>query len=134
MKKEMQFEENYDITLEEAKEKDFYKFTQKLELKEIKKQLDNNTFDLSDNTPIVLEFGNVDIELTIHDVDNTSWDVGYFICYKNDEDNTFNRGWESFDYADVEVDFDVEDIEKEMFNIMMDIARKNDLYWSKLNK
>lgn len=125
-------DENYDITLEKAKEKNFYKFTQILEPKEIKRQLDNHTFKLS-NTPIILEFGNIDIELSAHNIGNESWYARYFICVKTDGNNPFNKGWESFDYADAKVNFYVEDIEKEMFNIMMATARKYNLYWSKSN-
>ncbi|HEY5587714.1 MAG TPA: hypothetical protein VIK86_02025 [Candidatus Paceibacterota bacterium] len=127
------FKENYEITLEEAKQIEGYEFTKNIEVVELKKQIESNTFDMFNknggNVPFVLEFKNIDIELTILDNEKSycGYDLGYFICIKND------TGWESFDYSDTKVDLTVENVEEFMFNDLIKFAKRYNLYWSKLN-
>ena len=135
MKEEVNKMENYKITLEDAKKMGIYKFKKELcyckeEILDViinNKQLRKNQC-ISDNILDIVQFGNIDIELTVHNCDGVL-DIGYFVCAKYKE-----IGWESVDYAykDFELE-DIDNIEEVMFNAMMEFAEINNLHWSKLN-
>ena len=78
-----------------------------------------------------MELGNIDIELTISDT-GEELIAGYYICVKYDKGNNIIE-WESYDWVEDEVII-TDNLEKDMFNIMMKFAKENNLYWSRPNQ
>lgn len=85
-----------------------------------------------DNTPIILEFKGMDIELTILDVVNNKLDICFVLCINSEE-----YGWETFDCSNKEFNINMLDNEEElintMFEIIKDVAKKNNLQWKRRN-
>lgn len=122
-------QENYNITLKEAKRLKEYKFVKNIEISEFKSKLKDKSFNIYEiDVPFQIEFGYIDIELTVRDEDYL---MDYFICIKD------STGWKSFDCADEEVNLDnintIEELEAKMFGILMYEAKKHNLHWSKPN-
>lgn len=123
----------YNITLEQAKETGKYKFVVEKNLttvkEEIKKMQEDKGYNKTLDIIAVLTFGHIDIELT-HRVSEYGCD--YCMCIEEEE-----TGWNSYDILDDIPQFDhitdSETLEKTMFKLMMDRAKKDGLTWSKLN-
>ena len=127
--------ENYHISFEEAREKDYYKFS----LKEINKLKEYKVLfnEVSENDECyyggleVLEFGNIDIELNVTKSVSEKNVLDFFICIKRKE------GWESYDFSDYILKYedlkDIETLERVMYRELMIFAEKHNLYWSGLN-
>ena len=122
--------ENYNITFEDAKTLGIYKYTQShiIEaLKDFKSIKEINIY----NDPVVLELGNIEIGLIVSDT-GEELIIGYFVCVKYDKGNNIIE-WESYDWVEDEVII-TDNLEKDMFNIMMKFAKENNLYWSRPNQ
>ena len=99
---------------------DKYKFTADYDLDTIRQAMRENNDDFAGKVPYVLEADCVDIEVEIlgdgvsdlRDDANRLY-ADYNICVKIDEDN-----WRTFDSLPQEVNFDVPDMEAEMFRIL----------------
>lgn len=119
--------ENYSIKLEDAKKMKDYVFSVGSTIEELKNI--STCESAYDDVPVILEFGNIDIEITIYDGDNGFY-LGYYACAKDD-----NGEWSSYDAVDaaVVIPDSEEKLEKDMFDILMKFAEKEGLYWSKGN-
>jgi len=122
--------ENYNITFEQAKELNIYKYTQSHTIEELKDFKSIKDIYINNNL-VVLELGNIDIELTISDAGEGELISGYYICTVNDKGNDVIE-WESYDWAEDEVII-TDNLERDMFNIMIKYAKENKLYWSRPN-
>jgi len=104
-----------------------YGFHQKMSVDEIKKILEEGDMDGNDDVPIVLEAGNLDIEMVINfgeylnDVRIEPVSLEYFCCVRIDGD------WESHNTIFDEVNLDVPDIESEMFRVLSKYAKEKGL-------
>lgn len=131
------FKENYNITLEEAKSMDGYKFSlkdgkvlekYKVSFNEIAEE-DDNYYGGEE----VLEFYNIDIELNItkRSSENMKNILDFYVCVKGD------NGWNSHDFSEYELKYDdlkdIDTLERVMFREMMRYAEKYNLYWSRKN-
>jgi len=120
--------ENYNIPFETARTMDCYKFTNANPCKTKEEMIAFVNKDYVKNSvPAVLEFGNVDIELSFNDEESID-EGGFFVCVKY-----AGEGWRSDDYTEDEVSNDLGDLEKNMFECLMKYAKTNNLYWSKEN-
>lgn len=106
---------------------DDYGFHQTKTVDEIKKILETGEMDGNDNVAIVLEAGNLDIELMINfgeyrnDELITPIHPEYFCCVRT------NGEWASYDEISEPVNLDVPDIEAEMFRILDKFAEERSL-------
>lgn len=126
----------YNITLEQAKKTGMYTFTIEKDLQEVMADIErmkqDTNFYKSIDVVAVLEFGFVDIELTYRD---NVGEFDYCICV-----NFEGTGWETYEILDIlplEIHFahmqDREQLEKIMFNLLMQTIKKRELTWSKEN-
>lgn len=126
--------ENYNISLEEARKTGLYKFTScgMNRVKEIR-----NILKLGksvEEVMFVLEFGHIDIEMTIRE-DNI---LDYYVCIERSDDR-FCEGktWESFECVGTfkisDIESNEDKIEEDMFKTLMKCAKENNLTWSTLN-
>lgn len=129
--------ENYEISLEEAKASGVYTFKVCRDLEWVKNNL-GKELEKEGGVDIVafLEFGSIDIELTISEVKNIL-DAWYYVCAKYD-DGTKEGDWESFDFSNNDVVesehlVNKEVLERIMFDRLIETAKKSDLKWSTLN-
>ena len=85
------------------------------------------------NTPIILEFEGMDIELTILDIVNGKLDICFVLCV-----NSVENGWETLDCSKIVFDINMLDNEEKLINLMFKeikkIAKKNNLEWKTINK
>jgi hypothetical protein len=112
--------ENYDISFEHAKQMDCYKFTECYTKEQIL-NYENYPETLSQNVLAVLEFGNIDIELTLHDDGVAEYQV---LAKQNEE---------YWDYTEEFIFNKNEYSEEKMFDLLMNCAKERSLCWSKLN-
>lgn len=126
----------YSIKYEEAKIKNNYFSTKDVDLLKIKEDLlkcikNDSMCPLSgDNVLYIVEFGYMDIELTVYDVINNKLDIGFYVCVKGVDDK-----WESHGFCDEcfnlgMLDLDRDKFEKLMFEFMIGYAKKHLLCWS----
>lgn len=107
---------------------DRYKFTASHDLDTIRKAIAENNFDFCGEVPYVLEAGTVDIEVEILGEENDKLYADYHICVQIDEKN-----WRTFDTLPEVVDFDVPDIEAEMFRLLDNFVTDNNLSYTLYN-
>ena len=105
---------------------DEYVFHQSKTADEIKRILETGEIPDNDNVPIVLQAGNLDIEMTINNfgmgvisedgIESEPLSLEYFCCVRK------NGKWESFEEIPDTVDLDVPNIETEMFRALEKFA------------
>ena len=120
------FEENYNISLEEAKKLNVYSYEDLERLKNAIKGCEKTeNFDLIAK----LEFGFIDIELTCRPCCDNPLD--YTCCIKSEDE------WQNFDIFDIEMDMNNLEsdskLESIMFYKLMKLAEKYKLFWSRAN-
>lgn len=142
----------YGVPYEVAKKMDCFKIVWNIpyeEAKKIIKDFLSNGLDSSEfyelDAICVMEFGSLGIEfMSYGENEEGKFDSGFFCCIQNEiqtfpngYNNSVDNGWESSDFTDLIFSIDLlEDknkFEKEMYNSMIDYAKKNDFTWSKRN-
>lgn len=119
--------ESYNISFEESKLMDIYKYS---------KYVNNieeyfNKYKNEDKEIIAdLEFGNIAIELNIDSVDGVK-SLDYYICSKCIEDYRSDGEWYS-DYDPLNNKVDLNNLEEDMYNCLIKYAKENNLKWSRL--
>lgn len=104
-----------------------YGFHQSMSIEEIKKILEKDEMNGTNNVPFMLEAGNLDIEMVIdpgeylNDVKVKPVSLEYFCCVRTDGE------WESHDTIFEEVNLDVPDVESEMFRVLCKYAKEEGL-------
>ena len=109
--------------LEEIKQVlgDDYNFKSSKTVAELKEILATNDLP-QDNVPVVLEVGNLDIEITIYaNEDCEGLTLGYFCCLRTD------GIWDSYDDIFDTVNLDVPDLEAEMYRVLAKYADEKNL-------
>lgn len=111
-------------TLKELKEilGDDYRFHQHKTVEEMKEILEMGERP-TDDVPVILEVGNLDLEITVYGngTENDPLFWGYYCCVRNE------GMWSSYDDLPDEVNLDVADIESEMFKILDRFAEEHGL-------
>jgi len=105
-----------------------YKFTSDYENDEIRKAVNENDENIYGEVPYVLEAGCVDIEVEILGEEDEPMYGCYNICVKIDEVN-----WRTFDSLPEIVDFNVPDMEAEMFRLLDEYVSANNLSYTEPN-
>lgn len=133
------FVENYDITLEEAKKSGTYRFSiiENAQLKEWFNGI--NIFEDDEDEVecgvvkrgiVILEFGNIDIELNLFK-DNSKTTLYYYVCTKGiTEDGQYV--WDSFDETgnEIQSEDEIDNLEKAMFQELIRFIKFKKLSWS----
>ena len=109
--------EIHDIPFEIAKETQYYKFIGE-PFDEFIKSIEDNNRNPSADVPYMLEFGNVDLEMTI---DADTGKPYYYICIRTKDT------WLSYEPASEPVNLNTYDIERAMYNTLMRQVSQNDL-------
>lgn len=85
------------------------------------------------DTPIILEFEGMDIELTILDIVNGKLDICFVLCV-----NSVENGWETLDCSEIIFNINMLNDEEKLMNLMFkeikNVAKKNNLEWKTINK
>lgn len=118
------YQEQYDIPFCEAKTFPCYKCEKANYIDSLAKILaENNVENIpSNNVPIMIQFGCIDIELTLLECDDNVT-AGFVICYRN------SNCWDTHGYAYKDVQL-TDNLEKDMFTILMEYAQGHGLTWS----
>ena len=119
---------NNEITCENARKMSEYKFTEEYSKKDILNYKNVPETQVG-NVLAVLEFGNVDIELIVNEDSNEGYIAEYHIFIKVDEDE-IDSIWEEVEILTFEPK---EYSEENMFNILIEYIKENNLSWSELN-
>lgn len=109
--------------LEEIKQVlgDDYNFKSSMSVDELKKVIESGIMP-DDNVPVVLEVGNLDIEITIYsNEDDDSLYLGYFCCLRKD------GVWDSYNDIFDAVNLDVPELEAEMYRVLAKYADEKNL-------
>ena len=107
-----------------------YSFTSKYSKQEVQRILKSNSPKHSDDVPYSLEAGCVSIEMTIFHDGNRLY-TGYDVCVRAHE---APLQWSSYASLPEKVNLDVEDMEKEMFRILNNFVKENNLSYTELNE